>query len=141
MMSAMRDRARVRGCWQRRPAPRPFYVLVALLQVLIGLASFQIAELGHFTAEVAEEAGLIPAVQLPDDPRENEPGHECPPGCPKCHHVHPSNAAIPWWALPAPSTWVVLDFIVVDFPAIVGAPLELPPMQVYRPPRPAPVLT
>lgn len=109
-------------------------VLVAL-RILVGIAAFQLSELGHLGADLAEQAGLVVHEPDADDARESEPGHDCPPGCPKCHHVHAGNASlIPWLTPPAPLA-AMLESVLMELPPLVEAPPGPPLPSVFRPPR------
>lgn len=122
----------------RRHQPRgsrALALLVIALRIFVGLAVFQLSEVGHFGVELAEHVGLVEHVHDADDAREEEPGHDCPPGCPKCHHVHASNASlVPWMTPPAPLA-AMLDGILAEFPSIAEAPRGPPLPCLFRPPR------
>lgn len=109
--------------------------MIVVLRAFIGLAVFQISEIGHFGADLAEHVGLIIHVPDADDAREEEPGHDCPPGCPKCHHVHACNAALTTWLTPPAPLATVLDAVIVEFPPVANAPPGPPLPSVFRPPR------
>jgi hypothetical protein len=117
------------------PRLRAFAILLVALRILVSLAVFQVSELGHFGVELAEHVGLIVHAHDEDDAREEEPGHDCPPGCPKCHHVHASNASLtPWMTPPAPLA-AMLDIILAEFPTVAEAPRGPPLPSLFRPPR------
>jgi len=107
-------------------------VLVAL-RILVGIAALQLSELGHLGADCAEQAGLIVHEPDADDAREREPGHECPPGCPNCHHVHAGNASL----VPrlTPPLVIMLDSILIELPTVADLPPGPPLPTVFRPPR------
>ena len=89
----------------------------------------------------AEEELFYPAVRgaLGDgevvDEAENDPNHQCPPGCPTCHHVHFSGASLPA-TVSLPVTWVPMSQgHVTEWMPSAYAPAgpELP--SVFRPPK------
>ena len=134
--------ARPRVLVRRQPRRlRAFAIVLVALRILVSLAAFQVSELGHFGVDLAEHAGLIVHAHDADDAREEEPGHDCPPGCPKCHHVHASNASLtPWMTPPAPLA-AMLDSILADFPSVAEAPRGPPLPSLFRPPRRHPAST
>ena len=114
---------------------RAFALVLVALRILVGVATFQISELGHLGADLAEYAGLVVHEPDADDAREDEPGHDCPPGCPTCHHVHVGNASLlPWLTPPAPLA-TTLDYVLAELPPVAEAPLGPPLPSVFRPPR------
>lgn len=116
-------------------ASRALALFLVALRALVGIAAFQLSEIAHFGADLAADAGVLVHPPDADDDRENEPGHDCPPGCPKCHHVHSTNAALIPRMLPSGAPRTMFDGIVVDFPPVAGAPSGPPLSSLFRPPR------
>lgn len=107
--------------------------LVVLCQVLAVVASFQLSAVGHFVGDLVQVL-VVGHHQHDVDDDEDDPAHQCPPGCPNCHHVHASSASLPPAAvatslLLAPEASVPGG--VVDDDAQPAPPLP----SVYRPPR------
>jgi len=108
--------------------------LVCLFQLFALVASFQLSNVGHFASDVVQVLTVGHHHDVPDDD-EDDPGHECPPGCPNCHHVHPGGASLPQYAESTPSVapiprrsperWLADD----DVPPGPQLP------SIYRPPR------
>jgi hypothetical protein len=74
--------------------PRALCSLLSMLQVLAVLASLQLSGVGHFVRDLVQVISIGEHHHDDDDGDEDEPGHECPPGCPNCHHVHLSGASL-----------------------------------------------
>ena len=129
---------RVRSGTPARRLPqrsRAFAVVLVTLRFLVSLAVLQVSELGHFGVDLAEHVGLLVHAPDADDAREDEPGHDCPPGCPKCHHVHASNASLtPRLTSSAPLA-PMLDSLLAEFPSVAEAPRGPPLPSLFRPPR------
>jgi hypothetical protein len=68
--------------------------LLGVLQLLTVLASFQLSGIAHFARDLVQVISVGEHHHDDGDDDEDEPGHECPPGCPNCHHVHLSGAAL-----------------------------------------------
>lgn len=136
IVAPMRRSARSRTERRQRPRRfRAFALVLIALRILVGIAAFQLSELGHLGADIAEQAGLVVHEPDADDARESEPGHDCPPGCPTCHHVHASNASlIPWLTPPAPLA-ARLESILMELPPVAEAPPGPALPSVFRPPR------
>jgi hypothetical protein len=74
--------------------------LVSLFQVFAIVTSFQLSSVGHFAGDLVQMVTEGHHHHDGADQDEDDPGHECPPGCPNCHHVHLSGAAFQ----PAPAS-------------------------------------
>jgi hypothetical protein len=108
---------------------------VALFQILSIVASFQISTVGHFVRDFVQVLSDGRHHHEDPDQDEDDPGHECPPGCPNCRHVHLSGASVPVAPIAALS----------DAPPIVASAQrrstaeDAPPgpqlPSIYRPPR------
>jgi hypothetical protein len=117
-------RARARGafCW-----------LAVVFQLFALVSSLQLSTAAHFVRDVTQ---LIAdgRHQHDDDGDEDDPRHECPAGCPNCHHVHPGAAAAPA-AAPAGVSTPPLENDAPE-PLAVGGPSADPSLpSVYHPPR------
>src|SRR5579872_2040989 len=77
--------------------------LICLFQVFVVTSSFQLSGLGHFGRDLAQVITVGHLHHEGRDQDEDEPGHDCPPGCPNCHHVHLSGAALQPAPGPTPS--------------------------------------
>ena len=104
------------------------------LRALALVAGLQVSGLAHAAGDAVAEI-MVGDHPDDDDDHESDPNHECPPGCPTCHHVHFSGASLPPsvmarvdWARLADGE-VTGGFYAADAPAGPA----LPP--VYRPPR------
>lgn len=106
---------------------------LAVFQIFAILASFQLSSVGHFARDLAQLV-TVGHHQHDDDDDESVPGHECPAGCPNCHHVHSSGAG-----LPGASVTSVLGPVPVAAPCRSDVDDLAPPSpqlpSVYRPPR------
>jgi hypothetical protein len=132
------------ACGARRPAGRArahgprgraLRWLLALCQLCAVVASFQLSAVGHFVSDIAQVIAVGHHQHDGDaDSDEDDPGHECPPGCPNCHHVHLSGASLP----PAAFAVSFLPAAEASAPS-KGVGDEAPPApqlpSVYRPPR------
>jgi len=109
--------------------------LVCLFQALAIISAFQLSSIGHFASDVVQMLTEGHHHHDSADGDEDQPGHECPPGCPNCHHVHPGGASVP------PASDALLA--VLSPPAASRAPrlaVEHAPAgpslpSVFRPPR------
>src|SRR4051812_7862041 len=78
----------------RRGSVRPRMAVVLLvLRVLAAVAAFQLSQMGHFAEDIVEVVVTGRHAAVPEE--ESAPDHDCPPGCPTCHHVHFSGASLP----------------------------------------------
>lgn len=113
---------------------RPIALFVAVLRLLSVVVAFQLSEVVHFADDVFE---LVTTGHHADDVTEDEsdPDHDCPPGCPTCHHVHFSGASLP------PADDVILVWTAMTegrartWDPAETAPSPPPLGSVYRPPR------
>lgn len=108
-------------------------LFVGVLRLLAVVSAFQLTGTGHLASDFLQ---VITVGHTSDEnaEHENERDHDCPPGCPTCHHVHYSGAS-----LPAPP-FVVTRLTVsagatVDWSRSEDAPPGPPHASVYRPPR------
>jgi len=115
-----------------RRAPWLAYA-VACLRVLALVSLFQLSGAPHLAGDAFEYA--LTGEHHDDDEREQDDGHECPPGCPTCHHVHALNASLPP-AIAVDLSWTPMtDGVVVEWRVADDAPASLPPSPLFRPPR------
>ena len=70
-------------------------LFVGVFQVFAIVSAFQLSSVGHFASDVVQL--LVDGRHHHDvgDDDEDQPGHECPAGCPNCHHVHAGGASLP----------------------------------------------
>lgn len=135
MMTRARNQAAMRpSC--RPPSRRRALValLVGVLRVLAMVSIFQLSGAGHLGGDLV---AIITTGHHPDEgpEDENDPNHECPPGCPTCHHVHYSGASLPA-DVALPLTWVPLTEGVSIEWRPGASPQRIPiHSSVYRPPR------
>jgi len=109
-------------------------VLVAFLRALVMVSVFQLSGAAHLAGDLVEFITLGHHPDI-DAEHENDPTHDCPPGCPTCHHVHYSGAALPPTLL-VPVAWVPLsEGVTVEWKPSADAPSGPPHASVYRPPR------
>ena len=130
---AIDGRARA-GVYCRHGAMRASaFSWLAVFQVFAILASFQLSSVGHFVRDVGQLV-TIGHHQHDDDDDEDVPGHECPAGCPNCHHVHSSSAGLPGAYVTA-----ALGPVPIAAPPRPDVHDQAPPSPqlpwVYRPPR------
>jgi hypothetical protein len=99
------------------------------LRVCVLAGSFQLSGLAHLTSDLVAIAIDGHHPDLADDCDE----HNCPPGCPSCHHAH--SGAVPLASL-GPSLSAVLAAIeVLPHPATQSPPPERSLAPPDRPPR------
>jgi hypothetical protein len=105
-----------------------------LLQALAVVASFQLSTAGHFVSDVVQ---LLAAGHHHHDAGDDEdnPDHDCPPGCPNCHHVHMSGAAVPCGAVATLSGLPAAGLSSPRRPVGDDTPQGPHLPSVYRPPR------
>ena len=107
---------------------------LAMFRVFTAVTLFQLSGAAHIAGDVVEYIRYGDHVVEAEEEEDN-PNHDCPPGCPTCHHVHYSWASLPPTLLP-PVSWVPIG----EGRMIAGlAAHERPSMQlavsVFRPPR------
>ena len=114
----------------RAKSARP--ALFSVLRALVVLLALQLSGVGHALADlrlITDDA----TTERHGDCSTEEPGRDCPPGCPTCHHANGGVGSLPiqtgFVVIPAPPE--VLHFS----PEEADAPLspELP--SVFRPPK------
>jgi hypothetical protein len=105
--------------------------LVVLLRVLAVVSVFQLSGAGHLAGDAVE---IITLGHHADDGDEHE-NHQCPPGCPKCHHIHASAASLPLPFEPILSWVPGVDGEVLLLSYDGNEPLAPYLSAVYRPPR------
>jgi len=108
--------------------------LLATLRTLMVLAAFQLSGTAHVAGDLVEMVTLGHHTETNAE-NEDDPDHDCPPGCPSCHHVHYSGAS-----LPPPAVLRVAAFPMSDKDATDLSPTNVVPQgpdrsSVYRPPR------
>ena len=69
--------------------------LLVLFQILAVVASFQLSGLGHLAGDLIEEMTIGHHHDTSREEDDDPPSHQCPPGCPTCHHVHFTGALRP----------------------------------------------
>jgi hypothetical protein len=109
--------------------------LVFLFQALAVVASFQLTTVGHFVSDVVQVVTVGNYHHDNADGDEDQPGHECPPGCPNCHHVHLSGASIQPSSVTAVATSPAAVLVAGRFLLTQAAPAGPHLPAVYRPPR------
>ena len=67
---------------------------LTLFQLLALTASFQLSTVSHFAIDLVQTL-TVGHHHEAEDEDESDFRHDCPPGCPTCHHVHISGAALP----------------------------------------------
>lgn len=108
--------------------------LIILLRVLSALAVFQVSGAAHLTGDIVEYVTSGHHV-IDDAHDENDPNHQCPPGCPSCHHVHVSGASLPP-TVALTLTWVPMsEGHVADWLPSADAPADPALPSVFRPPK------
>ena len=121
-----------------RPTGRKTFVRISLLlagfRLFAVVAAFQLSGAAHLAGDLVEELtfGQHPDVQ---DDGEDDPNHECPPGCPTCHHVHMSGASLPLTTIAVPAWVPMTDGKVAVCLLADDAPSGPALPGVYRPPR------
>lgn len=117
-----------------RRAPWLAYAIVCLRGLAL-ISVFQLSGAAHLAGDAFEYALTGEHDDHDDDEREQEDGHECPPGCPTCHHVHALNASLPP-AIAVDLSWTPMtDGVVVEWSVADDAPPNVPPSPLFRPPR------
>lgn len=99
--------------------------------------SLQVAGIAHPIGEVIEM--MTPehhqAAEADNDAHESDPSHQCPPGCPTCHHVHIANAPLVLYVAPCDSVPVVMIAVVSRLTYSGDASSSPDRSSIYRPPR------
>jgi hypothetical protein len=97
------------------------------------LVALQLSSVVHLAFDLLQDCDEI--ADCDDCPNE-QPGHDCPPGCPNCHCAHPGIASLPaatalspFPSTPARNAWTARGGA-VDAPAAPYLP------GLFRPPRP-----
>jgi hypothetical protein len=108
-------------------------LFATLLRVLAAASAFQLTGTVHIVRD------FIRVVTVGHQSEENaehegEPNHDCPPGCPTCHHVHYSAASLPA-SIFAVTQVPVNEGIAAELGSSGGAPPGPFHASVYRPPR------
>jgi hypothetical protein len=99
---------------------------------LSAVAVFQVSGAAHLAGDLVEYVTLGQHVV---DEDENDPNHQCPPGCPTCHHVHFSGASLPA-TVSLPLTWVPMsEGHVAEWVRSADAPADPGLPSVFRPPK------
>lgn len=62
-------------------------MFVALVRLLALVVSFQLSGLAHVASDLVEEITVGGHHETSHDD-ESDADHDCPPGCPTCHHAH-----------------------------------------------------
>lgn len=117
---------------RKRPRPsRVEFVLFSAFRAIVVLLAVQLSGMGHAAADL---------LFLGDDASEHgdcsseEPGRDCPPGCPTCHHANGGVGALPrqqtFFAMPEPPRETVLFT-----PAEADAPRGPDLPSIFRPPK------
>jgi hypothetical protein len=108
-------------------------LLVAVLRAFLVVAAVQLSGAAHFASDFVEvlATGHHHDVGGTD---ENDPDHDCPPGCPNCHHAHPSGASLPASAAPTIAC-PLADGRAAEPLGADGAPPGPQLPSIYRPPR------
>lgn len=106
--------------------------LVVLLRILSAVALFQVSGAAHLTGDLVEYITLGHHVV---DEGENDPGHQCPPGCPTCHSVHLSGASLPSGVAPSLGWVPMSEGNVAEWLPSADVPAAPSLPSVFRPPR------
>jgi hypothetical protein len=105
---------------------------LATFRVFTAITLFQFSGGAHVAGDLVEYVRSGDHIVEAD---EEDPDHDCPPGCPKCHHVHYSWASLPPTLLP-PVSWVPIgEGHVVSGLIVHERPRNPLPGSVFRPPR------
>ena len=120
---------------QRRPLRgKTAALLIVVLRVLSAVAVFQVSGAAHLAGDLVEYVTLGHHV-VDEAEDENDPNHQCPPGCPTCHHVHFSGASLPA-TVSLPLTWVPMsEGRVAEWVRCADAPADPELPSVFRPPK------
>lgn len=109
-------------------------VLVTFIRVFVMVSVFQLSGAAHLAGDLVEFVTLGHHPDI-DTEHESDPTHDCPPGCPTCHHVHYSGASLPPTVL-LPVAWVPLsEGVTTEWTRSDDAPSGPPHASVFRPPR------
>jgi hypothetical protein len=110
---------------------RALWVLSLVLRVLFATLAVQVSSVVH----VFVELGLVGHDDHNQDCASEEPGHDCPPGCPSCHCAHGGVASLPPSCLTLVLPWGPGDIIemLVPYEGTVPHAPSLP--SVFRPPK------
>lgn len=117
-----------------RRATRPSTWLVQLFRLFAIVASIHVSGAPHFVGD-AVELITLGHHEEDDSSHEDDPNHECPPGCPTCHHVHAGNLALPVQVVSPYSSAPLVEGDVVLLSYDGDAPPIPDPTSIYRPPR------
>jgi hypothetical protein len=106
-----------------RASQRLYRAIFVLVRVVLCVASLQISALAHAGLDLA----VVVLSQHAPDADEDCDEHDCPPGCPSCHHAHASSTALPGQAPSVLATFSSLR-------PFEGPPTDLPPPDPTRSP-------
>ena len=109
-------------------------VLVTIIRVFVMVAVFQLSGAAHLAGDLVEFVTLGPHADI-DAEHESDENHDCPPGCPTCHHVHYSGASLPPTELVPVAKVALSEGAAVEWRPSTDAPTGPPHASVYRPPR------
>ena len=111
-------------------------VLVMVFHVFLLTCVFQLSGAAHLAVDVFD---LVTLGHHRDGDgeheNENENAHDCPPGCPTCHHVCHSGASLPPVLLVPVTRVVPKEGATTEWSPASAAPSGPPLAAVYRPPR------
>jgi hypothetical protein len=123
-----------RAAMKARRASARLAAFVAMFRVFTAVTLFQLSGGAHVACDVFEYLRFGDHLVEAEE-QENDPSHDCPPGCPTCHHVHYSWASLPPALLP-PVSWLPLgNGHLVAGLAAYETPSKRLPVSVFRPPR------
>jgi hypothetical protein len=108
-------------------------VLFSALRALVVLLAFQLSGVSHAVGDLllfTEDSMAEGHTDCPAD----EPGRDCPPGCPTCHHAHGGVGAVPGSAS-FPLSHIDSPQAVSFAPAEADAPPNPDLPSVFRPPK------
>ena len=109
-------------------------VLVSAFHVFLLACVLQLSGAAHLAVDVFDLVTLGHH-RDGDDEHENENAHDCPPGCPACHHACHSGAALPPVVLEPIARAAPKEGATTEWSPAGAAPSGPPLAAVYRPPR------
>lgn len=108
-------------------------LLRTVIRILAVVSALQLAGVAHPVGDIVELVTLG-SHTVDDAEHENDTNHECPPGCPTCHHVHACHASLPA-AVPLMIAVPLSEGRIAEAVPPDSAPLRPAVSAVYRPPR------
>ncbi len=107
--------------------------MLALIRTIVLIAAFQVSGAVNGATEFLEVVGVGHHAEATAND-EDDPNHECPPGCPSCHHVHYSGASLPPGIAVAVASVALNEALPAEWQPRDEVPPEPPLPGLYRPP-------